>query len=292
MKTYRILAGVNFTACSMNAVVYAFEMVKPYACQLNLVFCYSEVISLTDLDDEMTYDELHSREGDRPQIEAHYRKKMDVFVDDLKTRLGKNKLADNSIETVLIAASPVDGLLKVSRIWSPDFMVIGTSLHHDTFEELMGTITADLVRKTEIPVLMVPEKGICQRPLKDVMFLTGFKQCDFESLHRLIDVLPSGAACIHCVHFSHEKGDEWDQKRLEALQLYCKETYRNQLIICENIVSDKLIQSIEGCVKQNDIQLIAMTRQRRHFISQILHPEIAQKLLFHTDIPFFIFCEY
>lgn len=292
MKTYRILAGVNFSACCMNAVFYACEMVKPFAFQLNLVFCYSEVISQTDLDDEMSYNDEQNRVSYYNHIEAHYRQRMEDFILELKHKVGPKYFEQCFIETLIIPSNPVEGLMKASRIWGPDFIVIGTLLRHISFEERTGTVPSDLVRKTEIPVLMVPEKGVCLRPLKDVMFMTNFKQSDYESLHRLIDVLPSGASSIHCVHFTHEKTDEWDIKRLESLQNYCKLTYRNQPILCENIVSDKIIQSIEEYVKRNEIQLIAMTKQRRNFLSQMLHPEIAQKLLYHTDIPFFIFCEY
>jgi nucleotide-binding universal stress UspA family protein len=293
MKTYRILAGVNFTECSTNAVKYAIEMVQPAQVELKLLHCYSGLVPLTDLNDEIVYEAQQSSSFSRREhLEGYFHEKMEQLLDQLKVELSDFNSLIINVESLVLDETAVNGIIKISTVWSPDFIVIGTSLHQDLNEGIMVTVTSELIKKSDVPVLAVPADARNQNKLKDIVFVTNFRESDYDSLHRLIESMPSGAACIHCVHFTHEKADKWDYQRIEELQNYCKDTYRNQPVVCENVICDDVVESMDKYIRSKNIQLIVMTRQRRNLIAKMLHPDIAHKVLFHTEIPFLIFCEY
>jgi hypothetical protein len=159
--------------------------------------------------------------------------------------------------------------------------------------ELLGSITSDVITRSKAPVIAVPPLAI---PLSDekphnILYITNFKPSDFASLHQLIErIIPSGCT-IHCAHYCHSRPDKWDEGRMVELQQYCTETYRNQSINCSSIIGSNFLESTDKFISTHQIDLIVMTREKRNAITQLLHPDITRKLLFHSHIPLLFYNE-
>ena len=65
---------------------------------------------------------------------------------------------DNNVETQLIKGETASSILKFSKKWKADLIVMGTHSHSVLEKLLMGSEATKVLEKTEIPVFMVPVK--------------------------------------------------------------------------------------------------------------------------------------
>jgi nucleotide-binding universal stress UspA family protein len=285
MKNYRLVIGINFSECAFNAAKYVLTVLKPFHGEARLVFCLSDFVAVTDLAEELG--DLASEAQGQSMSQLYHKKLAEKQVE-----LNKIKGPGFSIETVVRHGYPEDELQKEVAEFGADLLVVGLSGNVGTLAELLGSKTSDIIKKASVPVLSVPLAAPYKNAeLAKVMYITDFRKAEFSSLHQLIGFLPSASTQVHCLHYCHVKPDEWDDKRLAQLQEYCDQTYRNQKVICEMLVGENLVGDISTFVNNKGIQLIAMTHKHRRLITQWLHPDVAQKLLLHANVPFMLFCD-
>jgi nucleotide-binding universal stress UspA family protein len=128
MKT--IIAPVDFSDASTNAVSFAAELSKRSFAQLVIV----NVLQTDDDEDEA-------------------KKKLKSLETDLKKTIG----ADFECEYLIAHGSLVPALEKVINIQQPDLIVMGTKGASGLKKLLIGSNTVKVISKTRIPVLVIPE---------------------------------------------------------------------------------------------------------------------------------------
>lgn len=283
MKTYRLVIGINFTECAINAAKYALALIKPFGGQVRLVFCLTDFVAVTDLSEE-----LGDMAGEDQPLWLRYEKRLAQLVDDLKPLAGRSL----TIEAVVRHGYPEDELPKEKETFGADFLVVGLSAGVDGLPGFLGSKTADIVRKASGALLTVPVATSPKNAkLSKVIYVTDFRLTEFSSFHQLVAFLPERLSRVYCLHYCHIKPDEYDNMRLNELQRYCTETYRNQEVVCKMLVGDNAMADLSAYIESHGIELIAMTRRHRNAISQWFHPDVAQKMLYHTTIPFMLFCD-
>ncbi len=270
----RICVPVNFSEYSVNAVMYAIALGRKVAAEITLVHCS---YPLSDESSDLKSDD---------EINQEFK--------NLEQKLRENLPEGNQVQfkTKILVGYPEDVLVELSKNEEPDAIVMGTSSKGETIKELLGSVTSDVLKNAKVPVLAIPKtSSVNVDKRSDILFVTDFTDKDYRSLHKLIRLITPFETLIHVVHFATSAPDQWDKKRLEAMSLYCRETYRRYTMNFEFITGDEFISSLDDYIEANEIDMIAMTRRKRNMISQIFHPSITRKILFHTDVPLLVFHE-
>ena len=289
MPPIKILAGIDFSDCSRRAAVYLVEMIKNQEFELVLNHSYSDFIDVKEFDADFKSEELQHK---KEVIENTYLNRLSEFRETLEEQLLKNNNTNYQINIDLKHGYPEDQLVKIANVYHPDLIVMGSSVKSNSINELMGTVTSDLIRKTFAPVLSVPLLADTEFvEIRNILYLTDYHSSDFDSLHRLLKIMANQMVNVYCIHFCHSKPDKFDEMRIQDLQKYCDETYRNHKFFCELIIGEELVDSINQFITQKSINVIAVTRIRRNRITKFLHPDISKRLLFHTHIPIIVFNE-
>jgi len=272
----RIFVPVNFSDYTINAVNYALKLSQKIPSVITLISCHSPIEENGNAVLEKKDHEEHLR-----QLKAK-----------LEERLGLDENSNISLLTRIVKGYPEDVLVEISLQEEPDVIVMGTRSKGETIKELLGSVTSDVIKNANVPVLAVPaDSTVDVDKISHVLFVTDFSDTDYRSFHKLIRLIAPFQTKIYAVHFKAVEPDRWDKKRLEEMRLYCHQTYRNYQIEFDFITGDEFIESLDTFILDNSIELIAMTRRKRNMISKILHPSITRKILFHTDIPLLVFHE-
>lgn len=128
MKT--ILAPVDFSDASMNAVAFAAEMAKRSSARLLIVH-----ISQKGGDDDEVKDKLKSIE------------------EDLKKSFG----AELNCDSFPAHGDLITALKKIMKVQQPDLLVMGTKGASGLKKLLIGSNTVNVISKIRVPVLVIPE---------------------------------------------------------------------------------------------------------------------------------------
>ena len=128
MKT--ILAPVDFSDASMNAVAFAAEIARRSSARLLIV-------------------NILQKAGD----EEEAKNKLKLIEEDLK------KLSDPVLdcESFPVHGDLVTALKKIIEVQQPDLMVMGTKGASGLKKLLIGSNTVNVLSKTRVPVLVIPE---------------------------------------------------------------------------------------------------------------------------------------
>lgn len=268
----RINVPVNFSEYSINAINYALALAQKLDVDITLLYCKFDVEE--DSEDNFSDEEILQHfnallERFKPRTSEHIR-----------------------LHTRILHGYPEDVLVRLSEEEEPDAIVMGTKSKGETFKELLGSVTSDVIKNSKVPVLAVPADSMIDvEHINHILFVTDFGEQDYRSLHKLNKLITPFATKVHAVHFTVREPDRWDKKRLEEMRLYSVETYRKYHIDFEFITGEEFIESLDAYIKSNKIDMIAMTRHKRNMISKIFHPSITRKILFHTDVPLLVFHE-
>lgn len=270
----RIFVPINFSEYALKTVEYAMALGRKVAAEITLIHCTYPL----------------SEETQKPRSEKEIEEAFLSLQQNLLKRVPSGQTID--IQTRVLHGYPEDVLVELSKTDEPDAIIMGTSSKGETIKELLGSITSDVLKNAKVPVLAVPKESLINLDKKSqILFVTDFGNKDYRSLHKLIRLISPFDTLIHVVHFATSSPDQWDKKRLEEMHQYCLETYRKYEMNFEFITGEDFILTLDNYIEKNNIGMIAMTRRKRNMISQIFHPSITRKILFHTDVPLLVFHE-
>ena len=89
---------------------------------------------------------------------------------------------------------------------------------------------------------------------------------------------------IHLFNISTSR-DEWNEIRLSGVREYFQKQYPEANLSYSVLADGDLLLAIEKFVRDEKIEVIALTNYRRSLLARMFNPSIARKMLFHTDVP-------
>ncbi|MCW3789084.1 universal stress protein [Plebeiibacterium sediminum] len=274
----RFLIPINFEPYTLNAINYSSLLAEKFQGEITLLHVFTPYF-----DENEETDDNHKRLS---TIEDTYNE-----LENIKDQTIKDFNNPNiTIKTKVIEGYPEDAIPLFCTDYSPDLIVMGTKSKGETIKELLGSVTLDIIRNVNFPVLAVPtDYDLNLNKLNNILFLTDFCKGEYTSLHKLVRLTMSFNTVIHNVQYHPEGKEKADVNLLNEYLEYCATTYRNQKMEAEFIYGDDVLQAATEYIKNTDIDLLAITRKKRNVISKLLHPSITKTMLFNIDIPMLFF---
>ena len=156
--------------------------------------------------------------------------------------------------------------------------------------DLIGSVTAEVIDGSRTPIFAIPEnsKDIDIAQIKNIGFLTNFREREFKAFDIMMNFFSPYPVTVNLAHMA-KKGDVWDEIKLSGTQKYLKEQYPDLSIKYQLLDRNKQLEMVlEDFVKENKIDLIAMSSSRRGLFTRIFNPGIARRMLFHSDTPLLV----
>jgi len=284
----KIVVPINFSPVSLNAACYAAHLAQQKGAEITLIHIYFN--PATDL---VASDHFYSFPtdiaGTLNEIIADATEMMDDFRKKLENYTREQDLSGISINTELIGGIAEEAVLDFAVAGKYDLLIVGVR-GKESAENWLGSFTVDLINKSRIPVLAVPEDIIYKKTMfKRVMYATNFDKSDGKAIRELIKIAKPLETHISIVHID----DTMDNPYINYDLAHFKEKYIGDVDLVTMdfnlIVNKNLAVGIENFITEHEIDLISVTAHKRNLITSLFMPSVTKALLFRLDIPILIF---
>ncbi|WP_163715634.1 universal stress protein [Mangrovibacterium lignilyticum] len=285
-----VLVPVDFSNYSFKAALMAFEIANKL--QSKLIFYhviqqpdffsmpYSDVMAFnTGL-----YDHLKEREEFADE-------QFSQFLNKLTDYIGAKVWETVESEHMIKLGYPEDDILYFTEKHPPRLIVMGIKGPEEDDLDIMGSTTAGVIYKSNVPVLVIPGKAplLNLASMKKIVYATNFDEKDLVSIDKLLGLLKPFNAKLCCLHIGPSAAREWDEAKLESLHNMLSNKYPDTPIECIIRHGSNILIDLEEFIEENDIDVLSLTTHKRNLITRIFNPSIARKMVFHVKTPLLVF---
>jgi hypothetical protein len=175
---------------------------------------------------------------------------------------------------------------RLSEIFDPDLIVLGTKGSNLPREIIAGSTTSRILRKAKAPVLMIPESVRFDRPEK-IVFITDLDVCEKEGeFEKLTDIARGFMSEFIVLHVY--KNDKPDYNLFEA----CMEKYLTG--INYSFVYQQHVNPVEGISEYAhniNADMLALILKDSRLLAHILKYHVNSKLTQRAERPMLILHE-
>ncbi|MCM1110393.1 MAG: universal stress protein [Clostridium sp.] len=289
-----ILVPVDFSDHSMKACEAAFSIATAQHASIHLLHTYTDPY-LTDslqLSESLTYEVEETFNRRNMQLLAD--RQMDHCKSTLRDRIKKGELPPVNISSTVVEGIPEEAIIKATKDLSPILVVMGTRGADAKERDLIGSVTAEVLDSSRVPVFTVPplEKRSADLlgNVMNLMMFVNFDQEDFialDLLHRFLP--PSRDGKISFISLKSPKSAaNFNAQSYHGLLNYAERHYPESHFSVSCATADELLASFSNVTPGSIPDLIAVPSRHRNLFARLFNPGMAHKLLFHTDIPMIV----
>ncbi len=286
-----ILVPIDFSDYSMRACKMAFNIAYALGnCELVLLHAYIVPKSFVTIaghraviatDKENMRHFMTTLEGDMKNLAQKIRQQI------VGTKLANVKFSITTMDGV-----PEESIIGYCEKHTPLLVVMGTRGKDKKEEDLIGSVTAEVIEHATVPVLAIPENSDLQMfndTPKKILFATNFDDRMIISFRRMMELLKDLNISLLIAHFE-DKHNDWNEIKLAGLRDFCRQNYpsvQTDYIIVPG--KQNTLDSFDKLVSEHHIDVIALNTHKRRLFASLFNPSIARKMVFHARTPILVF---
>lgn len=214
--------------------------------------------------------------------------------EDLQNLLGriKEELPSNSKHSFVPIALYdyfVDAVKRESMSKKIDLIIMGTKGASGLKKVTIGSNTGDVITKVKYPLLAIPEEAKFNE-IREIAFPTDYQiGFDVKVLDTLIKMAVMNNAELRILHIS-KRGDklsEEQQNNKDFLHDYLADVNHS----FHSLTGTDLETAVQCFTESREIDMIAMVAKNLNFFQRILFRPEAEKISYHTKVPFMVLHE-
>ncbi|WP_273565654.1 universal stress protein [Maribacter halichondriae] len=273
----KILLPTDFSDNAWNAIVYALHFFKNESCTFYILHTYTPSFYRADyMMGGPTFSAIPDAGVDIAQ----------AGLDQTLADIGKNyKNTKHQFKTLSAFNMLTDEIREVTESKNIDIIIMGTQGATGAKEIFLGTRTVHVIRKSRIPVLVVPN-GYVFRELKSVLFPSDYvNSVEKEEVQMLIDMTKMHNAKLTILNVKDDY-DLTDGQRENKASLA---SYYYTLHPKFEQVKGKLMpNAIHEYIEQHGVGLLAMMNRKHSFLDRLIVQPNVDSIGYHTKIPFLV----
>lgn len=287
--TRQILVPIDFSRVSEKAVRLAFSIASHLNARLVIMHSYISPVKFA-----IPYGDIYPFDStlllQTKEAEDAANKAFKKFVSVLAQSIGNDRWEACKPEYILKPGYANDDIMAYAEEHQPQLVVIGRG-GDKSWPGTVGSVTAEIMYNTPVPVLVVPEE-MQEKPLsefKEVLYATNFDAKDFTALDKLMGILKPFDIKLTCAHVGEPDQYGWDLARLEGMKDILHSKYTTKEFECKLVMGSNVLETLESYLENEEIDVLALTTHKRNMISRLFNPSLARKMVFHTHTPLLVF---
>lgn len=285
----RVLIPIDFSDYSIKACEIGFNFAHQIGAEVMLLHAYFSTYIPSSLPFAV-YDNSGGRDEESVHIiYKRVQKDIENICTIINRKIESGELAKVKYNYTLREGLPEEEIIDYAKEYHPTLIVMGTRGNKQKNMDLIGSVTAEVIEATKVPLLAIPENMPFNdiKKIKQLGFATSFNKSDILAFDKFASLFNGYNVNIQLFNTSTSK-NEWNEIRLTGFCEYLKKQYPN-LTINFSVLSDgDLLNAIERFVEEKQIDMIAFSTYRRSTIMRIFNPSIARKMLFHSNTPLLV----
>lgn len=285
-----ILVPVDFSDYTMKICEFGFNFANKHNLRVVLMHVYaSPFLSTTPL---AIGDTAVFQLGNEVNLRKEYQRVqrlMNRLKKELRERISKEELPEVSFTSILRDGAPEDVILAYCKRHKPAMVVMGTRGKSRKDSDLIGSVAAEVIDSSRVPVLVIPEEVPFKdlEQAKNVAVATSFDQRDlilFDAMMKLLDKINPTYSI-----FNISAGEpDWNQVQLKAIKEYHTHHYPEATIKITMLDEGDFSLALEKFIRQEKIDMIVVNTYRRNFFARFFNPSMARRMLFHAGTPLLV----
>jgi nucleotide-binding universal stress UspA family protein len=286
----KILLPIGFTEYSLRAFDFAASIAKYSGAEIHMMHVYPEPVAEAVPFTTDGMEVVASMEKFSAQQQEDMKKKVMKLCVDFRKRLKELNINNVSIDYSVHQGIIDDQIRKKDEAYKPDLIILGTKGHGKKNNDFIGRVTEQIIETTEVPVLTIPEYAREKNMHNaNVLFATNFDETDTASLKILSGLLDPFDITIYCLHIGDDDIRHVVEAKMNKLKKVLVENNKAENVVFDIIPSDNTLEAMQDYIMKKEINLIALTMHKYDIITGLFRPNMTKKILFHTNIPVFIF---
>lgn len=263
----KVLIPVDFSNYSLKACEFGFNFAQNIGAEVVLLHVYFTPIYATSLPYGDVFNYQLSDEENVRSILQKVHADLNALSDKVKEKVASGEFPDIKYTCVLREGIPEEEVLRYTKEYRPRIIIMGTRGKSQKDIDLIGSVTAEVIERSRVPVLAIPEN-------------TPFKQ--FSEAKRI-----AFKFSVSLIHLSDVQ-NTWNEIKLAGIKEYFQKQYPQLEIYYDVVKNDNLLSSLDSYIKSNHIDIITLTSYKRNIFSRLFNPGIARKMIFHSDTPLLV----
>ena len=297
-KTYRtddgrrrILVPIDFSDYSLKACRIAFNMAKALDAKVKILHVYFNPYYPTALPMAEAFAYQGKDEKEFQNVIEKVKENIQKLCNTIDEKIAVGEFPSVNYSYVLREGLPEEEIVTFTKQYQPALIVMGTRGKHQKDADLIGSVTAEVIEMSHVPLMAIPQNTafLDLKDVKKVSFLTNFSQRDLLSFDVMVTLLaPYKNIHIELTHIAVKKDDKWDKIKLEGIKAYFLKQYPSLELDYKLIETDDMLKSLDEYIKDDNVDLLALTTSKRNIFARMFSPSISRKMLFHSDTPLLV----
>ena len=175
-------------------------------------------------------------------------------------------------------------ILKHSGHFHHDFIVTGSSGTRGGIRELMGSNVEKIVRKADVPVVIVKDEEV-SFPFKDIVFVSDFLQDVCDAFKQVISIAEKCGAHIHLLRVNTQTDFNSIEQGLDPIKEFLKK-FPDLDNFSMNVYNEQDVETgINNFLRYKNADLIAMCTHGRTGFLSLFSKSIAEGVTNHSELP-------
>lgn len=267
----RILVPTDFSKAANNALTFALHFAKKCKADVHVLNVtsipvadayfpaelYSSIVSELEASSKEQFKQLKKTYKDTnfKYVEAS---SMGFVYDEISSYAKKNKI---------------------------DLLVMGTTGASGFKKILIGSNTASVVAKSEIPVLVIPPSATYHE-LKKIVYSTDYSEPEFPAVSRLVYLAELFDADVTVLHVKSEYDHYFNADKNFFVKNKKHISYSKWKMAKTD--DDNIMNGINSYLKKKEVDLLVVAKHNRTFFDKLLHRSLSKQMVFHAKTPLLV----
>lgn len=266
----RILVPVDFSPTSKKAFSFAVDMASISGSNIVLYHLYTpEKERITG---------YHDVESLNQKMELNSLKRLQ--------RLRKKVLADRNDVTVstIVGRTPiVNNILGFAEHHHIDLIIMGTQGATGLKKITIGSVAAKIMKQSDIPVLLVPEKYQLA-PIENIVFATNFETADRTAFPFVFEIADRYDALVTFVNLldPYAKDKKLLEENIESYGYMLQRQFNDSKMQFQQLKTSTIQNTLENLHDEIPYDLLVMTRRKLGFAGRIFNKSFTKKMAYVT----------
>lgn len=274
MRIKNILVPTDFSPCSKNAVRIAVDLCKRTGAGIHLVNAIHVPTPHIDMGGEALIEPV--LQGYEEEVERKFQE-LDKEIPGLKEVKHDHRS---------FVSFTIDAIYTAIETRQIDFVVMGTKGSHDKLERMLGGISSEVIRISEVPVLVVPE-NVKQFYPKKIAFAADFQKIDsisgLDPLKALISLFDSQVTIVNVT-----EDDKFPfSKLVEGFKV--DKFFKNIPHTFKTVHSDNVKEGLFKFIEESGVDMLVMIPRNHSLFERIFKSSATKKVAMEVKVPLLTF---
>lgn len=270
MKT--LLVPTDFSKSAENALEYALAMAKQHGHQIQLLnVCPVPYEFSVRLEDAITAIE----------DDAQHQLKRTI------SKIRKNpEYSDISCEAVTTVGRTVHSIVDYAHENKISLMIMGTKGVSGLSRSLIGSNSAEVIKRSSTPVLVVPQHA-SYHTFNKIIYAVDYLDDSLKSLEKVMEDTKIFNMSHFTVHIASKENlkEEMMHHNFKAL---VNEKIPNRFVGHELVYDESPVKGLQRHMAENENALYVLIRHSKHFRESLWNTSISEELVYQSSTPVLI----